>query len=109
VDDQRDVAGTISTVLKKHGYNVETAYDGNECLQKVENGRFRLIFLDIMLPGMSGDAIAKELRKTYDSKIKIVYVTIKPKAEVDITDADGFIQKPFKIREIIREAEVMIA
>ena len=104
VDDQTDVVETVSHILEREGYHVKKAYDGRACLEKAKTDDVKLVFLDIMMPGIDGYAVAKELRKTYHEKIKIVYISIKPKAEVNLQDVDGFIQKPFDIQRIIMEA-----
>ena len=101
VDDHEDVTYTVSLLLKRRGHSVEVAFNGRECLEKVKGHNFALIFLDIMMPDMNGCEVAKQLRLKYNKDIKIVYTTIRPKAELDMTHADGFIQKPFGIGEII--------
>lgn len=104
VDDHHDVVETISGILRKSGHSVETACSGQECLEKMEEQNIKLLFLDIMMPDISGYHVAEKLRANYNNHIKIIYVTIKPKAEVDMTHADGFIQKPFWMEDILAAA-----
>ena len=61
VDDEEDVVEIISHFLKEEGYNVLTAYDGEEALAKATPD-VSCIVLDVMLPGMSGIGIARRLR-----------------------------------------------
>lgn len=55
--------------------------------------------------GMGGEELFKALRKTINHLTPLVYITIKPKTDVDLTDVDGFIQKPFKSSVLIREVK----
>ncbi len=107
VDDEADVVETIRYILEREGYKAEEAYSGYECLEKDEHNYYYLIFLDIMMPGMSGYKVAEELRKRHNTNIKIVFISIKPKAEVDLKYADGFVQKPFHIQEIVKKTALL--
>jgi CheY-like chemotaxis protein len=101
VDDHKDVTETVSLLLKRRGHFVEVAFNGRECFEKVEKHNIALIFLDIMMPDMNGCEVARQLRQKHNKDLKIVYTTIRPKAELDMAYADGFIQKPFGISEIL--------
>lgn len=101
VDDHVDFTETFSTLLKRRGHSVETAFNGKECFEKMGEHNIALVFLDIMMPDMNGCDVAKQLRLKYNNDLKIVYSTIRPKAELDMAYADGFIQKPFGIDEIL--------
>ena len=108
VDDQKDIVDSITSILENQGFSVEKAYDGKECLERInENDKesVKLVFLDIMMPGINGYEVAKQLKGMFHDNIKIVYVSIKPKAEVHMGEADGFIQKPFGIGDIIDTAK----
>ena len=50
VDDDREIVGAIEIYLKKEGYNIIKAYNGNEALEKVKENEIHLIILDIMMP-----------------------------------------------------------
>lgn len=107
VDDQKHVADSIAHILEKNGYTVDIAYSGSECLEKDKHENVAVVFLDIMMPEVDGYKVAEELRKRHNNKIRIVYVSIKPRAEVHLENVDGFIQKPFEIQEIITTAKQM--
>ena len=105
VDDEADTLKSIKTVLEKEGFNVDCANNGEECIEKTKEDKYSLILIDIYMPGMSGEEMFKALRKTINHLTPLAYVTIKPKSSVDVTDIDGFIQKPFKNKELIGEVK----
>lgn len=103
VDDEKPISDIIKFNLKKEGYDVYTAYDGEEALQKVEEVNPDLILLDLMLPKIDGLEVAREVRKTYN--MPIIMVTAKD-AEIDKVlglemGADDYVTKPFSNRELV--------
>ncbi|MDU3445862.1 MAG: response regulator, partial [Enterococcus faecalis] len=65
VDDEKPISEIVKYNLVKEGYEVFTAYDGEEALEKVEEVEPDLIILDLMLPKMDGLEVAREVRKTH--------------------------------------------
>ena len=103
VDDEKPIADILQFNLKKEGYEVFCAYDGNEALKLVEELQPDLILLDIMLPQRDGMEVCREVRKT--SEIPIIMLTAKD-SEIDKVlglelGADDYVTKPFSTREII--------
>ena len=75
VDDNRDVADSLATLLRQLGHRVHVAYDGPSALELARRQRPDLILLDIVLPGMSGTEVAKELRALMGSAVQIIAVS----------------------------------
>ena len=103
VDDEKPIADILQFNLKKEGYEVFCAYDGNEALKLVDELQPDLILLDIMLPQRDGMEVCREVRKT--SEIPIIMLTAKD-SEIDKVlglelGADDYVTKPFSTREII--------
>lgn len=103
VDDEKPISDIIKFNLSKEGYEVSTAYDGEEALEKVKEVEPDLILLDLMLPKIDGLEVAREVRKTYD--MPIIMVTAKD-SEIDKVlglelGADDYVTKPFSNRELI--------
>lgn len=102
VDDDELIANLIEENLKMEGFLTEVCHDGIVALKKVETYKPDLVVLDIMLPGLDGFHVCKELQ---DTGIPIVMLTAKN----DISDklvgleagADDYIVKPFDSRELI--------
>jgi two-component system, OmpR family, response regulator VicR len=103
VDDEKPIADILQFNLKKEGYIVYCAYDGNEALQLVEEVQPDLILLDIMLPLRDGMEVCREVRKKYE--MPIIMLTAKD-SEIDKVlglelGADDYVTKPFSTRELI--------
>ncbi|HFU6521299.1 TPA: response regulator YycF [Enterococcus hirae] len=103
VDDEKPISDIVKFNLAKEGYDVYTAYDGEDALEKVTEVEPDLILLDLMLPKMDGLEVAREVRKTYD--MPIIMVTAKD-SEIDKVlglelGADDYVTKPFSNRELV--------
>lgn len=103
VDDEKPIADILQFNLRKEGYDVVCAYDGNEALRKVEEIQPDLILLDIMLPQRDGMEVCREVRKKYETPI--IMLTAKD-SEIDKVlglelGADDYVTKPFSTRELI--------
>ncbi|MGM0923630.1 MAG: response regulator YycF [Bacillota bacterium] len=103
VDDEKPIADILQFNLKKEGYEVFCAYDGNEALEMVEEIQPDLILLDIMLPNKDGMEVCREVRKKYE--IPIIMLTAKD-SEIDKVlglelGADDYVTKPFSTRELL--------
>ncbi|MDQ0228133.1 response regulator YycF [Metabacillus niabensis] len=103
VDDEKPIADILEFNLKKEGYNVYCAYDGNQALEMVEEIKPDLLLLDIMLPNRDGMEVCREIRKKYD--MPIIMLTAKD-SEIDKVlglelGADDYVTKPFSTRELL--------
>ena len=103
VDDEKPILDIIKFNLTKEGYDVYTAEDGQEALDKVEEVLPDLIILDLMLPKVDGLEVAREVRKKYE--MPIIMVTAKD-TELDKVlglelGADDYVTKPFSNRELV--------
>ena len=73
VDDDREIVGAIEIYLKKEGYNIIKAYNGNEALQKVKENDIHLIILDIMMPKKDGLETLEDVYKRQELLIREGY------------------------------------
>ena len=110
VEDEKTISDIILFNLKNEGFEVETAYEGNDGLDKALNGAPDLILLDVMLPGIDGFEICKKVREV--SKVPILMLTAKEE-EVDKVlglelGADDYITKPFGMRELVARIKANI-
>jgi DNA-binding response OmpR family regulator len=101
VDDEVPIQRMLEFPLKKDGYDVVTAGDGEEALEKFRAGNFDLVVLDIMMPKLDGLEVCKEIRS--ESNVPIVMLTARAD-EVDKViglelGADDYMTKPFSLRE----------
>lgn len=103
VDDEKPISDIISFNLKNEGFDVETAFDGEEALEKFTKVGPDIIILDLMLPKIEGLEVCREIRKT--SSVPIIMLTAKD-SEIDKVlglelGADDYVTKPFSNRELI--------
>jgi DNA-binding response OmpR family regulator len=101
VDDEAAVQTLLAYPLRKDGYEVISAHDGREALDRFAEQRFDLVVLDIMLPKMDGIEVCRRLRSR--SQVPIIMLTAKDD-EIDKVlgleiGADDYITKPFSVRE----------
>lgn len=103
VDDEKPISDIVKFNLEKEGYEVVTAYDGEEAVQKVEAEEPDLILLDLMLPKIDGLEVARQVRRKHDTPI--IMLTAKD-SEIDKVlglelGADDYVTKPFSNRELV--------
>ena len=103
IDDERAIADIIKFNLEREGFVVDTAYDGEEGVDKVFSWKPDLILLDIMMPKKDGFQVLKEVRAK--NQIPVIMLTAKEE-EVDKVlglelGADDYVLKPFSMRELM--------
>jgi len=99
VDNEPDIVDLTRTVLELGGYEVLTAYSGEECLRQLEKGKVDLVLLDIMMPGMSGwDVFNRINKKSPDIKVafmSVLEISDKRKQVLLEEGLADYIMKPF--------------
>ncbi|GEK90856.1 response regulator YycF [Alkalibacterium kapii] len=110
VDDEKPISDIVKFNLEKEGFEVITAFDGEEALEKANQENPDLIVLDLMLPKMDGLEVTREVRKTRD--IPIIMVTAKDQ-EIDKVlglelGADDYVTKPFSNRELVARVKANV-
>ncbi|MBP3039241.1 response regulator transcription factor [Bacillaceae bacterium Marseille-Q3522] len=103
VDDEKPIADILQFNLKKEGFEVYCAYDGNKAVEMVDEVNPDLVLLDIMLPQKDGMEVCREIRKKHE--MPIIMLTAKD-SEIDKVlglelGADDYVTKPFSTRELI--------
>lgn len=110
VDDEKAINDIIQYNLEGEGYEITSAYDGQECLDIFKSQKFDLIILDIMMPKLDGFSVLREIRKT--SQTPVIMLTAKQE-EVDKVlglelGADDYVVKPFSIRELTARIKAIL-
>ena len=102
VDDEQPLVKGIKFNLENEGYQVDTAFDGETALEKIQTGNFDLVVLDLMLPKLSGLEVCSRVREF--SNIPIVMLTAKSQDADKVMGfehgADDYLTKPFNIIEL---------
>jgi len=110
VEDQEEIRSIVEKYLRKEGYTVHTAKDGFEALNKFNSNTIHLVLLDIMMPGIDGFEVLKEIR--HISEIPVIMLTARQE-EVDRikgfdTGADDYVVKPFSLKELMLRIKRLI-
>lgn len=105
VDDEQDLCEILKFNLETEGYQVETANSAEEALEK-DIASYNLLLLDVMMGGMSGFQLAKQLKNSeVTAHIPIIFLTARDTENDTVTGfnlgADDYISKPFSIREVM--------
>ena len=110
VEDEPDLADPLAYLLKREGYEVEIAEDGPAALAAYRDRGADIILLDLMLPGMPGTEVARQIR--VNAQTPIIMLTAKD-SEVDIVvglelGADDYITKPYSSRELLARMRAVL-
>lgn len=102
VDDEKMIRNLLKMSLQRMGYEVTTASDGAEGIQRFREGNFHLVLLDILMPGIDGFDVCMELRKLSDVPIVMLTALNRPDDVVRGLEmgADNYITKPFTFKEV---------
>ncbi len=110
VDDDKNILQIIKLYLEKEGYEVVEASRGDEGLKLFDNQPPHIVLLDVMMPGMDGWQVCREIRKT--SNIPIVMVTAKDETFDKVLGlelgADDYITKPFDPKEMVARIKAVL-
>jgi two-component system response regulator RegX3 len=110
VEDEESLGEALEYQLSREGYEVERATDGTVALERFHTLGADLVLLDLMLPGVSGEDICKEIRRT--SEVPIIMLTARD-SDVDKIvglelGADDYITKPFNTRELLARMKAVL-
>ena len=106
VDDEEDLRNLIKMVMEKEGFEVESAENGKDFLEKVDDFRPDIVILDVMMPGLTTKEILEKLReKSLDPKIFLLTVVRFSEDEIkrlsEIGNIVEYITKPFDIPDLV--------
>ncbi|AKH21028.1 response regulator transcription factor [Sedimenticola thiotaurini] len=114
VDDEKNIAISVDYLLRREGYAVSVAHDGEEGLRLIREERPDLVLLDIMMPRLDGFQVCEAVRQDPAlAGIRIVMLTAKGRdAEREkglALGADAYITKPFSTRELVSQIKALLA
>lgn len=110
VDDEVELTDPLSRLLRREGYDVDVATDGDTGATMAAAGGYHLLILDWMLPGLSGLEICRQVRSRQDNT-PVLFLTAKDTLDdrVDGLDAgaDDYLVKPFELRELLARVRAL--
>lgn len=114
VDDEESLIELVKAILENEGYEVISAMNGEECLEKLKMVKPDLILLDMMMPGMSGREVCEKIRKNPKTKdLKIAFLTVAKFSEAgkDVLkemNVLDYITKPFDNEDLVRRVKRIV-
>lgn len=112
VEDERPMAHALEIKLKATGFDVETANDGEEALRKIEENKFDLVLLDLIMPRLDGFGVLQQLK---DKEIKVPVIVASNLGQTDdivraknLGAIDYFIKSNISIAEIITKVKTAL-
>jgi two-component system, OmpR family, response regulator CpxR len=110
VDDDVELCSLLKEFLEREGYSVQCVHEGHAALEQAQQGSFKLIILDVMLPGLDGFEILKRLRLT--SRVPVLMLTARGQDVDRIVGlelgADDYLPKPFNPRELAARVKAIL-
>lgn len=111
VEDELNLHEALKLNLEMEGYEVTSAFDGNEALKKVENAYFDLIIMDIMLPELDGISVTESIR-VHNNEVPILMLSAKNTPADKVLGlkkgADDYLTKPFNLDELLIRVSKLI-
>ncbi len=108
VDDEADFAVTLAERLRLRGLTVETAFDGEQALEKIEQDLPRIVVLDVMMPGLGGMEVLQRVREDHPD-LPVILLTGHGSTRDGIEGmrmgAFDYLMKPIKIEELVKKIE----
>lgn len=110
VEDDPHICDMVSKFLSNAGYRVDTCSNGNAALEQVYNKNYQLIILDILLPGLNGQDLLKELRKVNDTPVLMMTALSDEGNQITAfsNEADDYVTKPFSMQVLVKRAEALL-
>lgn len=107
VEDNKELRTLLADFLLSEGYTVRQAPTGEEALSIMKNEEIRLVLLDIILPGMDGFAVCRQIRETHNTPILMLSARIDKEDKLNglLLGADDYIEKPYDIDILIAKIQ----
>lgn len=110
VEDDPDINGLLEKLLTRAGYHARPAFSGSEGKMCLEQYQYDLVLLDLMLPGVTGEELVAQIRRSSTVPIIIISAKASVADRIDLLKlgADDFICKPFDVGEVLARVEAQL-
>lgn len=112
-DDEPNIVISLEFLMQQSGYEVVTARDGEDAMQKIASFQPDLVLLDIMLPKLNGFEVCQRIRENSEwNRIKIIMLSAKGR-EIEVSKgialgADAYVTKPFSTKDLIAQVQHLL-
>src|SRR5690349_9796375 len=111
VEDEENLHDALKLNLELEGYEITSAFDGNQAMQKIQQEYFDLIIMDVMLPGVDGISITESIR-LQNNEVPILILSAKNTSADRVQGlkkgADDYLTKPFNLEELLIRVQKLI-
>jgi len=112
-DDEPNILISLEFLMKREGYEVHLARDGQEALDALRRERPRLVLLDVMMPRKTGFEVCQEVRNDEAIRSTLILMLTAKGRETDVVKglalgADAYMTKPFSTRELVQKVKEML-
>jgi len=110
VDDEPAIRKVVRDALERDGHEVVAAIDGQEALERFEEGTFDLVVTDLAMPRVDGLELVKEIRRSSAVPVLVLTVRGEEREKVRLLDlgADDYVTKPFGVAELVARARALL-
>ena len=110
VEDDTAINQMLAEALRKAGYPFRQAFSGTEALLLLKDTAFDLVLLDLMLPGVSGEEVLREIRSRGETPVIVLTAKDQLDDKVDVlrSGADDYVTKPFELEEVLARIQVQL-
>ncbi len=110
IEDDTNINNLIAETLNKANFSCVQAFSGTEGLLHVQNNKFSLILMDLMLPGMAGEELLPKLKSLNSTPVIVISAKDSLDSKIDLLNAgaEDYITKPFELDELIARVNVQI-
>ncbi len=113
-DDEPNILISLEYLMKREGYEVIVARDGQQALDMLRRERPRLVLLDVMMPKKTGFEVCQEMRADDDLRDTLVLMLTAKGRDTDVAKglgvgADAYMTKPFSTKELVQKVREMLA
>lgn len=110
VEDDEHICNAVKTFLQNEGYHADAAFDGDKALEMIYDKNYHLVILDILLPGINGQELLKEFRRTSNAPVLMMTALTDDASQLTAfqNEADDYVIKPFSMKILIKRAEALL-
>ena len=108
IDDEESILLMLTMALAKYGFNAEIAVDGSEGIKKFDEGRFDLVIMDILMPGLNGNDVVRHIRNSDKKYTPVIAISGTP-WRINIDDFDVVLPKPTSLQTLIDTVKSLTA